>query len=106
MKHLCAGLICAGLGAWGIITWWDVFGLVMRGVVPFLLLMVGLIAILAGYRRSGQAMAVPVADPAGAGPAAATPAAAPAPAMPAQAPPSPMTPPAAAARQAAADAEA
>jgi hypothetical protein len=54
MKHLFAGLVCAGLGVWGIVSWWDVFGLVMRGVVPFTLLMVGLIAILAGYRRSSQ----------------------------------------------------
>jgi hypothetical protein len=54
MKHLLAGLVCAGLGIWGIVAWWDVFGLVMRGVVPFALMMIGLVAILAGYRRSSQ----------------------------------------------------
>jgi hypothetical protein len=54
MPHLLAGLILAGLGIWGIVTWWEVFGLVMRGVVPFCLLMLGLVAILAGYRKKAQ----------------------------------------------------
>lgn len=70
MKHLFAGLICAGLGIWGIVVWWDVFGLVMRGVVPFTLLMVGLVAILAGYRRTSQRMAPMAAAPTAAGPEA------------------------------------
>lgn len=51
MKHLLVGLVLTGLGIWGIVSWWDVFGLCMRGVVPFSLLVLGLVAILAGYRR-------------------------------------------------------
>ncbi len=54
MKHLLAGLILSGLGIWGIVSWWDVFGLVMRGVIPFGLLMVGLVAILASFRNVPQ----------------------------------------------------
>jgi hypothetical protein len=60
MKHLLVGLILTGLGIWGIVSWWDVFGLCMRGVVPFSLLVLGLVAILAGYRR-GTASAEPEA---------------------------------------------
>jgi len=51
MPHLFVGLILAALGVWGVISWWNMFGLVMRGVVPFCLLVFGLIAILASCRR-------------------------------------------------------
>jgi hypothetical protein len=57
MAHLLAGLILVGLGVWGIVTWWNVFGMVMRGVVPFVLLMLGLVALLAGYRKKAQVSA-------------------------------------------------
>jgi hypothetical protein len=32
-------------------TWWESFGRVMRGVLPFVLLSVGLIALLSSYYR-------------------------------------------------------
>ncbi len=65
MTHLVVGLVLAGLGVWGIIAWWDVFGLVMRGVVPFTLLVVGLIAILSGYRKGAErSSAAPAPAPA------------------------------------------
>jgi hypothetical protein len=51
MKHLFVGIVLLGLGIWGIVSWWSVFGLVMRGVVPFALILVGLVAVIAGYRR-------------------------------------------------------
>ncbi len=51
MAHLIVGMILAGLGVWGIINWWNLFGLVMRGVIPFFLLLFGLVAILAATRR-------------------------------------------------------
>ena len=51
MLHMFAGLVMMALGIWGIVAWWDVFGLVMRGVVPFALLVVGLVALMAGFRR-------------------------------------------------------
>lgn len=51
MSHLTVGLISIGLGLWGMASWWSVFGLVMRGVIPFALLVFGIIAILAACRR-------------------------------------------------------
>ncbi|GAB4285658.1 MAG: hypothetical protein Kow0092_39630 [Deferrisomatales bacterium] len=51
MIHIAAGLVLAALGIWGIVAWWSTFGMVMRGVVPFLLLIVGFVAILSGTRR-------------------------------------------------------
>ena len=54
MLHMFAGLIMAGLGIWGIVAWWGVFGLVMRGVIPFALLLVGLVALMAGFRKGGR----------------------------------------------------
>ncbi len=54
MKNLLVGLVLTALGAWGLVTWWSVFGFVMRGLVPFLLLLVGLIAIFAGYRKTAS----------------------------------------------------
>lgn len=63
MAHLLIGLMLVGVGAWGMITWWDTFGMVMRGVIPFFLLVVGLIAMVAGYRRGGQSVEVPLPSP-------------------------------------------
>lgn len=54
MTHLLFGLIMVALGLWGVVAWWGLFGLVMRGVVPFFLLVFGLVAIIAGVRRSGK----------------------------------------------------
>lgn len=56
MPHLIVGLIFSGLGVWGIINWWNLFGLVMRGVVPFFLLVFGLVAILASTRRLASSL--------------------------------------------------
>lgn len=50
MKHLVAGLILACLGIAGLVAWWPTFGMVMRGVVPFCLVAVGLVAMLSGWR--------------------------------------------------------
>lgn len=48
MTHLIFGLIsiCAGLS--GVFVWWDDFGLVLRGLIPIVLITVGLVAIGAG----------------------------------------------------------
>jgi len=54
MKHFFIGVVFACLGIWGIVVWWDVFGLVMRGVVPFCLVVFGLVAILSGLRKFPQ----------------------------------------------------
>jgi len=57
MKHLAIGTVMIALGLWGLFTWWDLFGLVMRGVVPFALLVLGLLAVLSSYYRLGDATA-------------------------------------------------
>ncbi len=51
MRHLFVGLAICALGIWGVVAWWKVFGLVMRGVIPFLCVVVGMAAILSGLRR-------------------------------------------------------
>ena len=50
MKHVIVGLVAAGLAIWGLIIWWSTFGLVMRGLVPFFLLVFGLMSIASGLR--------------------------------------------------------
>ena len=54
MVHLVAGLLLTVLGICGIVAWWGLFGLVMRGVVPFFLLVLGLTAILSSCRRDSR----------------------------------------------------
>ncbi len=62
--HFVIGMILTGLGVWGIIAWWSVFGFVMRGVIPFVLLFFGLIAIIASCRRPEEEHAdAPVPHP-------------------------------------------
>ena len=53
MVHLIIGLVLLVLGAWGIIEWWDDFGELMRGLVPLSLVLVGLAAIGAGFKKPG-----------------------------------------------------
>ncbi len=51
MQHLVIGLVAIALGIWGLIAWWKSFGMVMRGVVPFCLVVFGLVAVMSGFRR-------------------------------------------------------
>ncbi len=53
MKHLIVGFVLVGLGVCGMVAWWDSFGFVMRGIIPFALLAVGLVALLSGLHRLG-----------------------------------------------------
>lgn len=50
MAHLIGGGIAALLGLIGIIGWWDNFGDFLRGGMPFLLFIGGLIAISTGLK--------------------------------------------------------
>jgi len=50
--HLIIGLIFLVLGVVGVVSWWADFGLVMRGLIPFLLVIGGLVAIGAGLARA------------------------------------------------------
>ncbi len=52
MIHLVVGLITLVLGAWGIIVWWGHFGECLRGLIPIRLVLVGLAAIGAGFRKA------------------------------------------------------
>ncbi len=51
MIHLLVGLIALCLGAWGIISWWSFFGQCLRGFIPIMLVLLGLAAIGAGFRK-------------------------------------------------------
>ena len=51
MWHLMAGVLFITLGLWGMSAWWSVFGFVMRGVLPFLMIVAGLVAVLSSYYR-------------------------------------------------------
>lgn len=51
MPHIIGGVIVAILGLWGIIGWFDNFGDFLRGAVPLLLLIGGLIALNTGLKQ-------------------------------------------------------
>lgn len=51
MPHLISGLLLITFGLWGMSSWWISFGLVMRGLLPFALLLTGLVAVLSSYYR-------------------------------------------------------
>jgi hypothetical protein len=51
MIHLIIGLLALILGAWGIISWWADFGQFLRGLIPILLVVVGLAGIGAGFQK-------------------------------------------------------
>lgn len=50
MAHIIGGAIAAVLGIWGVIGWWDNFGDFLRGAVPLMLLIGGLIALNTGIK--------------------------------------------------------
>lgn len=52
MIHLIGGLVTLVLGVWGIIAWWNHFGELLRGLIPLLLVLVGLAAIGSGFRKT------------------------------------------------------
>jgi hypothetical protein len=51
MRHLIVGTVLIALGIWGMSTWWETFGLFMRALVPFALLVFGLLAVLSSYAK-------------------------------------------------------
>ncbi len=50
MNRVIIGLVAMGLAIWGLVVWWPTFGTVMRGLVPFCLLLFGLVNIASGLR--------------------------------------------------------
>ncbi|MCU0691658.1 MAG: hypothetical protein MUF54_09675 [Polyangiaceae bacterium] len=63
MKHLLAGVVAVCLGVWGLVSWWGNFGLVMRGLAPFLALAFGLIAMASGFRRLAESADADIEGP-------------------------------------------
>jgi hypothetical protein len=51
MTGIIGGLISIVLGAFGLIFWWAEFGLVLRGFIPFALIIFGLLSIAAKYQN-------------------------------------------------------
>lgn len=52
MKHVLIGSVLLSLGALGVTAWWLEFGHLLRGLVPFALVLIGLAGIGAGFRSS------------------------------------------------------
>ena len=52
MLHIIAGLVLLVLGVFGVISWWAEFGFVLRGLMPILLVIGGLVAIGSGLSDS------------------------------------------------------
>jgi len=50
MAHIVGGIIAAVLGIMGIIGWWDNFGDFLRGFIPLVLFVGGIIAISTGMK--------------------------------------------------------
>jgi hypothetical protein len=53
MVHIIGGGIAALFGLIGIISWWDCFGDFLRGSIPFVLFIGGLIAVSTGMKLNG-----------------------------------------------------
>ena len=51
MQNIIGGLIAIVVGAFGLITWWSEFGLVLRGLVPFAFIILGLLWIASKYYK-------------------------------------------------------
>lgn len=51
MPNIIGGLIAIVVGAFGLIFWWVEFGQALRGVVPFALVIVGLLSIASKYNN-------------------------------------------------------
>lgn len=51
MAHIVGGIVAALLGIMGIIGWWDNFGDFLRGAIPLVLFIGGLVAISTGLKN-------------------------------------------------------
>jgi len=51
MSNIIGGLIAIVVGAFGLIFWWVEFGQVLRGLIPFALVIVGLLSIASKYQN-------------------------------------------------------
>jgi hypothetical protein len=51
MTSIIGGLFAIVMGIIGLFIWWPEFGLVMRGLIPFGLIVVGLLSIASKYSK-------------------------------------------------------
>ncbi len=51
MSNIIAGLVAVVLGIWGLLVWWEDFGEVMRGFIPFALIVIGLLSLASKYNN-------------------------------------------------------
>lgn len=54
MQNIVFGLVAIALGLWGLSAWWYSVLDVLRGLIPPALVLLGLVAIGAGLRPSGD----------------------------------------------------
>lgn len=54
MGNIIFGIIALGLGIWGIITYWFLFKEVMQGLMPFVLLITGVVLIITSTRKKTE----------------------------------------------------
>ncbi|MBF0295688.1 MAG: hypothetical protein HQL96_10915 [Magnetococcales bacterium] len=54
MPIIVFGLISIALGIWGLSTWWWSFVEMLRGLIPFLAILLGLVALGAGVTKMRQ----------------------------------------------------
>jgi len=51
MQNIIGGLIAIVVGAFGLIAWWSEFGIMLRGLVPFAFIILGLLWIASKYYK-------------------------------------------------------
>lgn len=51
MQNMIGGLIFIIIGAFGLMSWWSEFGLVLRGLIPFVFIILGLLWIASKYYK-------------------------------------------------------
>lgn len=54
MSNIIGGLIAIVLGAFGLIFWWADFGEALRGIIPFVFIIVGLLSIASKYQKKNN----------------------------------------------------
>lgn len=51
MPSIIAGLLAFAMGLWGLSVWWYSVEELLRGLIPLLLLLFGMVALMAGVSR-------------------------------------------------------
>lgn len=51
MPNIIIGLLSISIGLWGVSVWWYSLAELLRGLVPLILLVFGMVALMAGVTR-------------------------------------------------------